>query len=813
MKLSINFGLHINLAFFSYCFFKVKLRVEPFYCNKYSKINSKLYFKYLLSTKGVKKIRNQILQNNSKITIPILLLSLALVFTFGAHAVSAAPGDTIYVNGSSGNDSWDGQSSAYNGTTGSGPKLSIKNATGTVNENGTVNIANGIYNGSDNRGIVINKNMTIQGQSQAGTIIDAQGADRIFTINSGVNVTIQNLTFTNGNSGYGGAIDSSGILAVNGCTFTGNRANSQGGAINNNLGTLIVNDCTFTNNNCTAYSGAIDNHYGTITVKRSTFMNNNAMYGGAISKSGDVTVNGCIFTNNTAQYGGAINNDQTGTLTVTNSTFSGNTATNQGGAINNNFGTLTVNDSTFKNNSCNVYSGAIDNHYGTITVNRSIFTDNSATYGGAISSAGPLNVNYSTFIGNSATDGGALRNDRPGTLTVNNSAFTDNNATNGGAINKDGGILNVTESTFTGNIANNGGAIRNIYSTCEVHFNQIVGNNPINSEISNQGGTVNATLNWWGSNTSPAGKVQGNVLYGPWLILNVAANPTIIYNGETSQVTADLSRDSNGAYHDPALGHVPDGIPITLTVPWGSFTNPAINHSIPLNTVNGGVSAVFHANEGAAPLNPVKVTAAADGYTTNDTESAYITITPAADVQLIKTASNIKLNVGQMFAFILTARNNGPDSATGVQITDLIPDGLAFNGYTSSQGTYDPVTGIWMVGTILNGSSAVLNLFVTPTLMEADTKVTNTAVLTAEDQYDPTDDIASASVYVQPVVIVIQKISIMSMYSIIGYDVSCNDPTVKAARTTGMDPTGVPLAGFIAAVLMVLSGLAIPRKK
>ena len=40
------------------------------------------------------------------------------------------------------------------------------------------------------------------------------------------------------------------------------------------------------------------------------------------------------------------------------------------------------------------------------------------------------------------------------------------------------------------------------------------------------------------------------------------------------------------------------------------------------------------------------------------------------------------------------------------------------------------------------------------------------------------------------------------------------EPTVKAAsKTTGMKSTGIPMAGFVVAVLMVLSGLTIPRKK
>ena len=74
--------------------------------------------------------------------------------------VAAAPGDTIYVNGTSGNDDWDGQSAVFTSGT-NGPKLSIKNATKTVNAGGTVKIANGQYTGVNNTQIIINKNMNI----------------------------------------------------------------------------------------------------------------------------------------------------------------------------------------------------------------------------------------------------------------------------------------------------------------------------------------------------------------------------------------------------------------------------------------------------------------------------------------------------------------------------------------------------------------------------------------------------------------------------------------------------------------------------
>jgi hypothetical protein len=153
----------------------------------------------------VKKIRRQTNTNETtmnnpkslkyKFIIPLLLLSLALVFSFTVGAVSAAATSSspssavIYVN-DSGNDDNDGSSWLL-------AKKTIKNATGTVDINGTVNIADGLYTGENNTNILIDRNMAIIGQSQAGTIINGTDSAQIFQILSGVTVTIQNLTIAN----------------------------------------------------------------------------------------------------------------------------------------------------------------------------------------------------------------------------------------------------------------------------------------------------------------------------------------------------------------------------------------------------------------------------------------------------------------------------------------------------------------------------------------------------------------------------------------------------------------------------------------
>ena len=121
----------------------------------------------------------------------------------------------------------------------------------------------------------------------------------------------------------------------------------------------------------------------------------------------------------------------------------------------------------------------------------------------------------------------------------------------------------------------------------------------------------------------------------------------------------------------------------------------------------------------------------------------------AADVQLAKTTSNSAPNVGQKFNYTVTATNNGPDTATGVKVTDKIPAKLTFNSYTSSQGTYNSATGIWNVGTILNSANAWLKIYVTPTAAAAGKTITNTANKTAQNEYDPTTpDTAKLTVHV-----------------------------------------------------------------
>ena len=305
-------------------------------------------------------------------------------------------------------------------------------------------------------GVIINKNIRIDGK---GHTIDAKNLGRIFKINNWCDVTLTNVTLTNGNATVGGAIYNFGNLDLVHVNFVNNTA-KYGGAIMNYAYGLVLDDSTFTNNTA-KIGGAIYNSDDCFVVGNSTFTNNTAKIGGAIYNYGiGFVIGNSTFVNNSAADGaGAIMNGGRG-FVVGNSTFANNTA-KIGGAIYNYGIGFVVGNSTFANNTAED-AGAVYNEGDNSVVGNSTFVNNTAEDAGAVYNKGNNSVvGNSTFVNNTATSiGGAIINN--GKLVVDNSAFEDNAANYyGGAILNNGKLV-VDNSAFEDNAANYyGGAIFN----------------------------------------------------------------------------------------------------------------------------------------------------------------------------------------------------------------------------------------------------------------------------------------------------------------------------------------------------------------
>jgi hypothetical protein len=190
--------------------------------------------------------------------------------------------------------------------------------------------------------LLLNSNATIDASALPGGIrIDGNQATRIFTVASGVSVTLNSLVLRNAYAGAnvsGGAIVNLGALTLNSCTLQGNLAggNAVGGAIWNS-GPLTLMSCTFAANTAGLGGAAIYNYSNCVAVN-STFSGNTASTGngGAIDNSLGATLNllQCtVSSNSAAGAGGGINNNSS-QLNITNSIIAGNNAS-QAADINN----------------------------------------------------------------------------------------------------------------------------------------------------------------------------------------------------------------------------------------------------------------------------------------------------------------------------------------------------------------------------------------------------------------------------------------------------------------------------------------------
>jgi uncharacterized repeat protein (TIGR01451 family) len=107
---------------------------------------------------------------------------------------------------------------------------------------------------------------------------------------------------------------------------------------------------------------------------------------------------------------------------------------------------------------------------------------------------------------------------------------------------------------------------------------------------------------------------------------------------------------------------------------------------------------------------------------------------PEADLSVLKTVSNPTPNVGDTITYTVTLTDVGPDAATNVLVTDVLPAGLSGIAATVTQGTYSFSTGLWTVGTVSPGSPQTL---IITARVASPAALTNTGTITGADQFDP----------------------------------------------------------------------------
>ncbi len=185
------------------------------------------------------------------------------------------------------------------------------------------------------------------------------------------------------------------------------------------------------------------------------------------------------------------------------------------------------------------------------------------------------------------------------------------------------------------------------------------------------------------------------------------------------------------------------GLPAGATA---SF-NPA---SVNITDATSKTSTLTISTTGATPFADSTITITGTGGTTqHSTMVTFRVISPSSvDLALNKSASPNPGQVGLNLAYRLTVTNNGPATATNVNLTDPLPAGITLGPITSTQGICSGTTTVsCALGTLSVGATAVVTINITPT--NAGSLVNTASVTASETDFDTGNNSAGITTFIQ----------------------------------------------------------------
>ncbi len=635
-----------------------------------------------------------------------------------------------------------------------------------VTDGDTIYLDGEFYADKENSEIYLYKNITITSNTKA--IFNGKGISSAFIIQNGSQGSVfSNLIFKNGKGFTGGALFILGSdITIKNCEFSNNHATFSGGAIysdydvitNPDIGkNILVDNCKFINNSAANAAGALglygdkvkvinsifDSNYVinsgsamvyggaiqigrddtpfTALIKNTSFINNKAIsspggknsHGGAGCVRNGTTYENCIFIGNTADHGGALTYHGSGR--IKNCTFKDNVAYLFGGALSTGyidlFMNLTIIDCKFNNNSA-PYGGAAQLNGMGIIVDTCDFTNNHASTdgGGVYLNAETTSIKNTDFTNNQAlNNGGAIfvnsksTNIERSNFKLNSAIPSDNSISNGlgGAIYINGTTNTIQYNVFEHNIARNGSAIYNDKSSKNLN---VTGNTMTENQAWVYALPIYAEDIYYGDDEKFSATIYGGNNIGAYNKIDVS---NAIYNDASFNfITVNNQVPLNGATNTGELYQ--DGREYNIDV------NLTIIHSDGTVVYNKKLKTNYlgEVNDVLSNLKPGKYTLNAvhneDNYYKAISNTTTFTVKPKVDISITKTAENKNYKYHDEITWYIEAKNNGPNDATGVNVTDILSNGLILQEYVSSKGTYS--NGIWKIGDLKTNESCGIHI-------------------------------------------------------------------------------------------------------
>ena len=255
-------------------------------------------------------------------------------------------------------------------------------------------------------------------------------------------------------------------------------------------------------------------------------------------------------------------------------------------------------------------------------------------------------------------------------------------------------------------------------------------------------------------------------------------NPTPNVGGSVTFTVGVTNSGLNAAHNVVIHDALPAGLTFVSATPsQGSYSSATGNWTVGTVATSGSASMTVTATVAghSAMTNTASVGSLDETQTSTANDSATATVTPTqADLAVTKTVDDAGPEIGDTINFTVGVDNIGPDTATNVALHDALPAGLTFVSATPSQGSYTSTTGVWTVGTLAKNATATMTVAATVT---AGGTYTNTASVSACDQYDPVSSNNSASV------------DVTSRMADIGVAKSVDNPTPNVGGTVNYTVT------------------------
>ena len=221
---------------------------------------------------------------------------------------------------------------------------------------------------------------------------------------------------------------------------------------------------------------------------------------------------------------------------------------------------------------------------------------------------------------------------------------------------------------------------------------------------------------------------------------------------EGDSVTFQISVTNNGAAQATGVS-LTDQLPAGITFTSSSLSQGTYDSATGLWTIGtlneSGVATIeltgtVDVGEGGNTITNITTAASGDQpdpSTAGDDLEEAVVVDANADLVTVKTlaSGNATPLEGDVVTFEIEVTNNGVAQATNVSLTDLLPAGLtatAGNGVVT-QGTYDSATGLFDIGTLNIGETAILTLEGTVDVGEGGNTITNITTAATGDQPDP----------------------------------------------------------------------------